>query len=205
MSEEERSINQLLMDRNRILAENVVKAGESVEASEKKINDLKKDSKIKAESKARASGYEDPVEAGRAIGVLSKKYLDAAKNEQLLLNMTNRTNAAISSGMIKGKKATTEFNNTIIDTIESMSNINSKDTLITAIPKLQNSFNITKQEAEELWNVLKNPKTTSLEQLEDILTNLSIKAGETANTYLPRLKAALANCGYTADEVTKIT
>ena len=203
MSEEEKAINQLLLDRNRTLADNAIKAGEELEQVENRIT-AERNSLV---FQAQKAGQGSPEQI-KSVRDLSKQYEDLTKTASRFQTIANM--AFKSSGMDENAEDAKALKKDLSEVVQEMLNLKDVDKLSDAngIEKLTKSLhelipdiNMTQEEINELWQVLKNSDSISFERLTEIFNKLSISSTQAGTTIEAKLKTAMQACGMTTEQV----
>lgn len=203
MSEEEQAINQILMDRNRALVDNAIKAGEELEIIEEKIAAERNILVFQAQKAGKGSS--DQI---AQVRTLSKQYEDLSKNASKFQTVANI--AFKSIGMDEQSEDAKELKKELSETVQEMLKLKDINKLTDAqgIEKLKTSLktllpevNLTTTEINELWQTIKNSDNVSFEQITAVFNRLSTASTAAGTSIQSQLKVAMEACGMTADEV----
>ena len=202
MSEEEQAINQILMDRNRILAEEVIKAGDLVEQTEERIKKERSSLQVAAQRKGQETKSANLGNTMKQLRGLQTEYEKVSKASQTFTNLAEHAN--LGKGFKAGTKEAQKFSDEVKETVVSMSGIITEgekmDNTNSAIQKLSKAFSVSREEAGKLWVALQNPDSYDLEHLTTVLNELGISVDKSEATIKSKLITALTQCGYSADE-----
>ncbi len=197
MSEEEQKVNQILMDRNRLLADSVIKRGEDLEKLEKQINDEQTSLEIQAQRRAQLNP--------------SNSYNKDDFNQQLKNYQKRGLSASVFGGIEKetfrsqnlsqGSEESINLINKVKKQLSDVTNINiDTDQAVEAQKKLQEAFLITEDQAKDLWEVLNNPETAGIQKLNNIIATINNEN----STYITELKdnliKSLKSAGFKTEE-----
>lgn len=186
MSEEEQKVNQILMDRNRLLADSVVKRGEELEKLEEQIADEKTSLEIQAQRQAQ-SNKEGTNNFNKDT---FNQQLEDYKKKALSLKMFDEIEkkAFQSQNLEVGSKESTNFINKIRKQITDVANVDIETNLDIesekgqkALKKLQDAFLITEDRARELINVLKDPENSKIEDLFKVISDIDSDGNTNSN------------------------
>lgn len=197
MSEEEQKVNQILMDRNRLLADSVVKRGEDLEKLEKQITDEQTSLEIQAQRRAQLNP--------------SNSYNKDDFNQQLKNYQKRGLSASVFGGIEKetfrsqnlsqGSEESINLINKVKKQLSNVTNINiDTDQAVEAQKKLQEAFLITGEQAKDLWEILNNPETSGIQELNNIIATINNEN----STYITELKdnliKSLESAGFKTEE-----
>ena len=197
MSEEEQKINQILMDRNRLLADSVVKRGEGLEKLEKQIADEQTSLEIQAQRRAQLNP--------------SNNYNKDDFNQQLKNYQKRGLSASVfgeieketfrSQNLNQGSEESINLINRVKKQLSNVTNINiNTDQAVEAQKKLQEAFLITGEQAKDLWEILNNPETSGIQELNNIIATINNEN----STYITELKdnliKSLESAGFKTEE-----
>lgn len=197
MSEEEQKVNQILMDRNRLLADSVVKRGEDLEKLEKQITDEQTSLEIQAQRRAQLNP--------------SNSYNKDDFNQQLKNYQKRGLSASVFGGIEKetfrsqnlsqGSEESINLINKVKKQLSNVTNINiDTDQAVEAQKKLQEAFLITGEQAKDLWEILNNPETSRIQELNNIIATINNEN----STYITELKdnliKSLESAGFKTEE-----
>lgn len=197
MSEEEQKVNQILMDRNRLLADSVVKRGEELEKLEKQITDEQTSLEIQAQRRAQLNP--------------SNNYNKDDFNQQLKNYQKRGLSASVfgeieketfrSQNLNQGSEESINLINRVKKQLSNVTNINiDTDQAIEAQKKLQEAFLITGEQAKDLWEILNNPETSGIQELNNIIATINNEN----STYITELKdnliKSLESAGFKTEE-----
>lgn len=180
MSEEEQKVNQILMDRNRLLADSVTKRGEELEKLEEQVTDEKTSLEIQAQRQAQSNKEEIKNFNKDTFNQDLEKY----KKKALSLKMFDEIEkkAFRSQNLEVGSEESTNFISKIKKQIADAADIDIKtDEGEKALEKLQNAFLITRNRAEELQKVLKDPKNSKIEDLFKVISGIDSDGNTNSN------------------------
>lgn len=197
MSEEEQKVNQILMDRNRLLADSVVKRGEELEKLEKQIVDEQTSLEIQAQRRAQLNP--------------SNNYNKDDFNQQLKNYQKRGLSASVfgeieketfrSQNLNQGSEESINLINRVKKQLSNVTNINiDTDQAVEAQKKLQEAFLITGEQAKDLWEILNNPETSGIQELNNIIATINNEN----STYITELKdnliKSLESAGFKTEE-----
>lgn len=197
MSEEEQKVNQILMDRNRLLADSVVKRGEELEKLEKQIADEQTSLEIQAQRRAQLNP--------------SNSYNKDDFNQQLKNYQKRGLSASVfgeieketfrSQNLNQGSEESINLINRVKKQLSNVANINiNTDQAVEAQKKLQEAFLITGEQAKDLWEILNNPETSGIQELNNIIATINNEN----STYITELKdnliKSLESAGFKTEE-----
>lgn len=197
MSEEEQKVNQILMDRNRLLAGSVVKRGEELEKLEKQIADEQTSLEIQAQRRAQLNP--------------SNSYNKDDFNQQLKNYQKRGLSASVfgeieketfrSQNLNQGSEESINLINRVKKQLSNVANINiNTDQAVEAQKKLQEAFLITGEQAKDLWEILNNPETSGIQELNNIIATINNEN----STYITELKdnliKSLESAGFKTEE-----
>ena len=180
MSEEEQKVNQILMDRNRLLADSVVKRGEELEKLEEQIADEKTSLEIQAQRQAQ-SNKEGTNNFNKNT---FNQQLEDYKKKALSLKMFDEIEkkAFRSQNLETGSEESANFISKIKKQITDAADIDIEtDDSEKALEKLQNAFLITRDRAKELQKVLKDPKSSKVEDLFKVISGIDSDGNTNSN------------------------
>lgn len=211
MSAEEQKVNQILMDRNRLLADAVVKAGQDLEKSEEKVENEKTHLQVLAQIKAQETGNTDKYNS-----YMLKELLNGYQKESNIVQNLSRAEgqALKSKGLKAGSKESVDVINKIKSQVADTANIqidgDNIDNKLTAVKKLSDAFKMTKEEAYNFWTALSNAENqagqagTSIEKLIEPLGKIINSSDEARNHIKDFLINTLTQSGYTAQEAASM-
>ena len=197
MSEEEQKVNQILMDRNRLLADSVIKRGEELEKLEKQIADEQTSLEIQAQRRAQLNP--------------SNNYNKDDFNQQLKNYQKRGLSASVfgeieketfrSQNLNQGSEESINLINRVKKQLSNVININiNTDQAVEAQKKLQEAFLITGEQAKDLWEILNNPETSGIQELNNIIATINNEN----STYITELKdnliKSLESAGFKTEE-----
>lgn len=197
MSEEEQKVNQILMDRNRLLADSVVKRGEELEKLEKQIADEQTSLEIQAQRRAQLNP--------------SNNYNKDDFNQQLKNYQKRGLSASVfgeieketfrSQNLNQGSEESINLINRVKKQLSNVANINiNTDQAVEAQKKLQEAFLITGEQVKDLWEILNNPETSGIQELNNIIATINNEN----STYITELKdnliKSLESAGFKTEE-----
>lgn len=197
MSEEEQKVNQILMDRNRLLADSVIKRGEELEKLEKQIADEQTSLEIQAQRRAQLNP--------------SNNYNKDDFNQQLKNYQKRGLSASVfgeieketfrSQNLNQGSEESINLINRVKKQLSNVANINiNTDQAVEAQKKLQEAFLITGEQAKDLWEILNNPETSGIQELNNIIATINNEN----STYITELKdnliKSLESAGFKTEE-----
>lgn len=203
MTTEEQKVNQILMDRNRLLADSVVKRGEELEKLETQISKEKISLEIAAQRKAQETKSTDFDGNGfkRQLNVYQKK----SKTYSIFSGLEEQTfnQQGLEKGSEESKKLAQKIKNSIIDSanikVDDKNNVT--DTQIEAQKKLQEAFALSERQAKQLWKELSQPiENISIEDLNNTIEKIINSAGKSKQKIEGSLIASLTKSGFTAEE-----
>lgn len=203
MTAEEQKVNQILMDRNRLLADSVVKRGEELENLETQISKEKISLEIAAQRKAQETKSTDFDGNGfkRQLNVYQKK----SKTYSIFSGLEEQTfnQQGLEKGSEESKKLAQKIKNSIIDSanikVDDKNNVT--DTQIEAQKKLQEAFALSERQAKQLWKELSQPiENISIEDLNNTIEKIINSAGKSKQKIEGSLIASLTKSGFTAEE-----
>lgn len=202
MTQEEQAINQMLMDRNRLLADDVIKKGEEVQQAEELIKKERSSLQIQAQLQAQKIGTPNSKETISKISNLNLIYEKLNKSAATFQNLSMSVNLGrnFQTGSIEAAKLAKEVKETVIEFAKIKTVGKDIDTTHQAISKIAKEFGISKSKAKDLWDSLKNPNLTDLEKLNNILINLMANTDKEASKVRNSLIEALKECGFTAEQ-----
>lgn len=203
MSEEEQKVNQILMDRNRLLADSVAKRGEELENLETQISKEKTSLEIAAQRKAQETksiGF-DGNGFKRQLNVYQKK----SKTYSIFSGLEEQTfnQQRLEKGSEESKKLAQKIKNSIINSanikVDDKNNVT--DTQIEAQKKLQEAFALSERQAKQLWKELSQPiENISIEDLNNTIEKIINSADKSKQKIESSLIASLTKSGFTAEE-----
>lgn len=203
MTTEEQKVNQILMDRNRLLADSVVKRGEELEKLETQISKEKISLEIAAQRKAQETKSTDFDGNGfkRQLNVYQKK----SKTYSIFSGLEEQTfnQQGLEKGSEESKKLAQKIKNSIINStnikVDDKNNVT--DTQIEAQKKLQEAFALSERQAKQLWKELSQPiENISIEDLNNTIEKIINSAGKSKQKIEGSLIASLTKSGFTAEE-----
>ena len=202
MTQEEQAINQMLMDRNRLLADDVIKKGEEVQQAEELIKKERSSLQIQAQLQAQKTGTTNSKETISKISNLNLIYEKLNKSAATFQNLSMSVNLGrnFQTGSVEAAKLAKEVKETVIEFAKIKTVGKDIDTTHQAISKISKEFGISRSKAKELWESLKNPNSTDLEKLNNILINLMANTDRGASKVRSSLIEALKECGFTAEQ-----
>lgn len=202
MTQEEQAINQMLMDRNRLLADDVIKKGEEVQQAEELIKKERSSLQIQAQLQAQKTGITNSKETISKISNLNLIYEKLNKSAATFQNLSMSVNLGrnFQTGSVEAAKLAKEVKETVIEFAKIKTVGKDIDTTHQAISKISKEFGISRSKAKELWESLKNPNSTDLEKLNNILINLMANTDRGASKVRSSLIEALKECGFTAEQ-----
>ena len=194
MSQEEQAINQILIDRNRQLADGLIKEGEKLELIEQQIKAEKK--AVVERIKNKTSGK---VNEGKSKD-LTNKY---EKNKQGIQKFDNIN---VDKTFTQGSQAAKQFKVEVEAAFKELVGLeelsDKTDEKIAKIFKNDFGIDINKSDIKEFVEELKKPEP-KIEELKKKFIALKDKMNETANAARTSLTKALQESGYSADEAEK--
>jgi hypothetical protein len=154
MSEEELAINQMLMDRNRILADESVAAGEALDKAKARIAEEKKSLEIQAQLAAQKKGVKDLKQFNLDVQDDIKDVNTLQKNFSVLDSTAKSLAKTFDKGILNDEEFATlktdiESTVTALTGLEKI-NIESDED----IKQLANALGTTEDKARELWTAL---------------------------------------------------
>lgn len=196
MSEEEKQINQILMDQNQLLADAARQAGENVQNAEEQIALEEKSLQIAVQRAGTKNGKIGDSEA------LKEAIQDATQ-----LNKVQATISAASAKVeiIKGKPIQATFEKIkkgALDAVKAISSLDDFQPNEKGFIALGEALSVTKEEAEALYMALND--ASDIDGLRTALSNIetaSIVSGETAIQRLRSELKAFGIEGEAADEI----
>ena len=203
MTTEEQKVNQILMDRNRLLADSVVKRGEELEKLETQISKEKISLEIAAQRKAQETKSTDFDGNGfkRQLNVYQKK----SKTYSIFSGLEEQTfnQQGLEKGSEESKKLAQKIKNSIINSanikVDDKNNVT--DTQIEAQKKLQEAFALSERQAKQLWKELSQPiENISIEDLNNTIEKIINSADKSKQKIEGSLIASLTKSGFTAEE-----
>ena len=192
MSEEEKVINQMLMDRNRLLADEAIASGQKLEKLEKQIVLERKSLQVQASrevSKKTGKGFD-----GKAL----KPHQEQV--EKLTKSYSSLNAVANTVEVIKGDLPDEEFKKlkvNIDDVIKSLAGVDNLNT-DEDFEKLAQALGTTAEDAKRMYNALSN--TENLKGLRNVLTELENTSLTSSENAIKNLKQALVEAGIDADK-----
>ena len=202
MTQEEQAINQMLMDRNRLLADDVIKKGEEVQQTEELIKRERGSLQVQAQLQAQRTGVANSKEIINKISNLNLIYEKLNKSAATFQNLSMSVNLGrnFQVGSVEATKLAKEVKETVIEFAKIKTVGKDIDTTHQAISKIAKEFGISKSKAKDLWDSLRNPNLTDLEKLNNILINLMANTDKEASKVRNSLIQALKECGFTAEQ-----
>lgn len=203
MTTEEQKVNQILMDRNRLLADSVAKRGEELENLETQISKEKISLEIAAQRKAQETKSTDFDGNGfkRQLNVYQKK----SKTYSIFSGLEEQTfnQQGLEKGSEESKKLAQKIKNSIINSanikVDDKNNVT--DTQIEAQKKLQETFALSERQAKQLWQELSQPiENISIEDLNNTIEKIINSADKSKQKIEGSLIASLIKSGFTAEE-----
>ena len=193
MSEEELAINQILMDRNRLLADQAIAAGERLQKTEEQIKAERNSLEIQAR-----------IEAGKNGGSLDLTKFRAARTEVEKLTKAESTLKAVGDQLnnTPDLDATSEefqkLKGNVENVIKDMAKLDNLDpNNAESVQKLATALGIADKEARTLMETFNN--SGSVGNLQSAISDLAVAAGTNAATKINELKQAMTNAGISAD------
>ena len=202
MSQEEQQINQILMDRNRTLADEAIAAGKVLEKVEDRIKKERSSLQVSAQLQAQQKGVKNIDKTIKDLDSQQKKYEQLTKTVATFNNLSNTANSHrwLKTGSAEAVKLAQELKDVVAETSKINTSGKNMDSFDSAVKKLQKSLGLTKQDATALWQALSNPKTADLKDLTNKFMGISITSEKAAAAVRNSLIASLKQCGFTADE-----
>lgn len=193
MSQEEQIINQMLMDRNRLLADEVIKKGENVQKLNEEISIERKhlviQAQIAAQNNSKSKTHGTPVQLAESVKKQQAEVENVTKSYRVLETVSSRLELAkgVAAGSEEFKNLKTHVENVTKELFE----LDSLDT-DADFKKLAQALGITDAEAQSLLKTLAG--ATSFKELDAALTNIATAAGTKSATAIQGLRNALINC-----------
>ena len=197
MSEEEQQINQILMDRNRLLADEAIKAGEKLQKTQEQIAVERKSLEIQA--KIAAGNNKDKshggAKAAAGIPALQRQVESLTKSYSILTTVGGQLN--ITKNLAKNSEEFEKLKNNVQNVIIELAGVD-KLTTKEEFHKLATALQISDQEAENLYKTLS--KSESVDELEMAISDLAVVAGSGSTVAINNLRTALINCTGDVDQ-----
>ena len=194
MSQEEQAINQLLMDRNRQLADGLVKEGEKLELIEQQIKAEKK--AVIERIKNKTSGKVDEEKSKNLINKYGKNKQGFQKLDNINLDKT----------FVQGSQAAKQFKTEVEDVIKELVGLekldDKADETIAKIFKKDFGVDMDKSDIKQFVEELKKSEP-NIEKLKEKFIVLKDDMNKTANAARTNLTKALQENGYSADQAEK--
>lgn len=192
MTQEEQAINQMLMDRNRLLADEVIKKGESVQKCNEEIAVERKHLAIQAQIAAQNNtqkGHGNASQLAESVKKNQAAVENVTKSYKVLETVSSRLELA--KGIMAGSEEFDNLKTHIQNVIKELAQVDSLDT-DADFKKLGDAIGVTGKQARQLWEELN--KTSSVEKLDAALTNMATAAGTKSQEAITGLRNALINC-----------
>lgn len=196
MSVEEQQINQILMDRNRLLADEAVKAGEKLQKTQEQIAAERKSLEIQARIAAGKNKDKSHGGAKAANGIPKiQKEVEALTKSYSILNIVG-AKLDLTKDLPKDSEEFKKLKNNIQDVVKELAGVDKLETK-EEFDKLGKTLGITGKEAQALYTTLSN--SDSVYKLQLTISELATAAGTGSSAAIDRLRDALRNCTGDAD------
>ena len=201
MSAEEQQINQILMDRNRLLADEAVKAGEKLQKTQEQIAMERKSLEIQA--RIEAGKNQDKSHGGtKAANGIPKiqKEVEALTKSYSILNVVG-AKLDITKDLPKDSEEFKKLKSNIQDVVKELAGVEKLETK-EEFKKLGQALGITGDEAKELYTTLSN--SDSVAKLQLAVSDLATAAGTGSSVAIDKLRTALINCTGDTDKAEQM-
>ena len=197
MSEEEQQINQILMDRNRLLADEAIKAGEKLQKTQEQIAVERKSLEIQAKIAAGNNKNKSHGGAKAAEGIpkLQRQVESLTKSYSILTTVGGQLN--ITKNLAKNSEEFKKLKDNVQNVIIELAGVD-KLTTKEEFHKLATALQISDKEAENLYKTLS--KSESVDELEMAISDLAVVAGSGSAVAINNLRTALMNCTGDVDQ-----
>lgn len=193
MSEEEQALNQILMDRNRLLADEVIKANEKLKLIKEQIVQERKSLKVQAEVAAsnnpKSKTHGTPASLGKSVAKHQKNVEKLTQSYSLLNAISTKLELAPDAD-----KSSQEFKlleQSIRDVLIEFAELDGLNTEADFI-KLGQALGISAKEAKAFKAALDGVGNTA--DLNVVISDLSEIARNDSATAIQKLRNALTNC-----------
>ena len=198
MSQEEQVINQMLMDRNRLLADEVIKKGENVQKLNEEIAIERKHLAIQAQIAAQNNSKvktKDASNLTNKVKSAQQEVENITKNYRILETLSSKMDLAkgVAAGSESFKNLKTHIQN-VVKELAGVESLKTKE----EFSKLAKALGLSRSEATQLWQALE--KTNNVHELDVALTNLATTAGAKSAKAIEQLRQSLINCTGDADK-----
>ena len=203
MSEEELAINQMLMDRNRILADQSIIAGEALDKAKERIIEEKKSLEIQAQLMAQKKGGIDLKQFNTNIQNDLKGVNTLKKNFSILDSTAKSLEKTFDKGILNGEEFTT-LKTDIKDTIIALTDLEKIDINSSEdVKKLADALGVTEDKARGLWTALSD--SSDIKALDAAFSEIVITCGTNATAAFDKLKSTLMSYGFSTEEAENLT
>lgn len=193
MSEEEQALNQILMDRNRLLADEVIKANERLKLIKEQIVQERKSLKVQAEVAAsnnpKSKTHGTPASLGKSVAK-HQKDVEKLTQSYSLLNAIS-TKLELAPDVDKSSQEFKLLEQSVRDVLIEFAELDGLNTEADFI-KLGQALGISTKEAKAFKAALDGVGNTA--DLNVVISDLSEIARNDSATAIQKLRNALTNC-----------